>query len=59
MLLGHLPYVCHYLLSRVPNLPGKPGILSYTFLDMENARNLLKGWEKSEILTQNLEITLY
>ncbi len=36
---------------RVPTLPGKPGILLFSFQGLENAWNLLK----SGILTQNLE----
>ncbi len=38
----------HFLLYvRVPTLPGKPtkpGILSFSFPDMENAWNLFKKW---------------
>ncbi len=30
-------------LFRVPMLPGKPGILSFTFPGLENAWNLLKN----------------
>ncbi len=32
-------------LSRVPKLPGKPGILSFTFPGLENAWHLLKNWK--------------
>ncbi len=32
------------LLYRFPSLPGKPGILSFSFPGMENALNLLKRW---------------
>ncbi len=30
---------------RVPKLPGKPGILSFTFPGLENAWNLLENWK--------------
>ncbi len=39
---------------RVPTLPGKLGILSFTFPGLENAWNLFKKFEKLGILTQNL-----
>ncbi len=42
-------------LSEPGFLPGKPGILLFTFPSMENALNLLKNWENPGILTQNLE----
>ncbi len=29
---------------RVPTVPGKPGILSFSFPCLENAWNLLKKW---------------
>ncbi len=45
--------------SRVPTLPGKPGILSFILPGLENAWNLLKNCEKPGILTQNLEKNLY
>ncbi len=31
-------------LNRVPTLPGKPGILSFTFPGLENTWNMLKKW---------------
>ncbi len=46
------------IVYRVPTLPGKPGILSFTFPDLENAWNLLKKWWKPGILTQNLKKNL-
>ncbi len=42
---------------RVPTLPGKPGILSFTFPCLENAWNLLKKCENPGMLTQSLEKT--
>ncbi len=44
-----------HLLHRVPTLPWKPGILSFTLPGLENVWNLLIKWEKPGILTQNLE----
>ncbi len=40
-------------IHRVPTLPGKPGILSFTFPGLENVWNLLKKWEIPGILTHN------
>ncbi len=39
--------------NRLPTLPGKPGILSFTFPGLENALNLLKKHEKLRNFTQN------
>ncbi len=52
MVISLLLCICRV---RVPTLPGKPGIVSFTFPGQENALNFFKKWEKPGILTQNLK----
>ncbi len=41
---SHAPIIfMHLSYFRVPKLPGKPGILSFTFPGLENVWNLLKN----------------
>ncbi len=56
-MFDHIPDESFSKLSptRIPTLPGKPGILSFIFPDLENVWDLIKKCEKPGILTQNLE----
>ncbi len=54
MAIANRGIVINLLYIRVPNLPGKCGILLFTFTGLENAGNLLKKWEIPGILTQNI-----
>ncbi len=42
IVVGVCQVYCQCCVVRVPTCPGKPGILSFSFLGLENAWNLIK-----------------